>query len=261
MATIKGWFTMNGVHIPIMEGQSKADAASKYINSKHGKTVAKLSSKTTTKKKENKYTDSYESIEKAADDYVKDDTKGLQERAYNFYDKLGYTDKPNVINKEELERISKTSEFGLLERGYRGENTQSYIEQFKRGDLYIGEQRSFGLGTYFGYGKEAHEIARGYGEHKESNILKACITGNTKIITTEQLDKRRDEFMTKAFKKATDISKTKGAEEAKQYYTKMNKVIMHDDGIFAASLGYDAINVTDAKYIVVLNRGKVLVSE
>ena len=45
MATIKGWFTMNGMHIPIMEGQSKAEAASKYMNSKHGKDVAKLSSK------------------------------------------------------------------------------------------------------------------------------------------------------------------------------------------------------------------------
>lgn len=49
MATIKGWFTMNGMHIPIMEGQSKAEAAQKYINSKHGKTVARLSAKTKTK--------------------------------------------------------------------------------------------------------------------------------------------------------------------------------------------------------------------
>ena len=34
-----------------------------------------------------------------------------------------------------------------------------------------------------------------------------------------------------------------------------------DDGVFAAALGYDAINVTDAKYIVILNRSKVIVSE
>lgn len=46
MAEITGWFTMNGMHIPIMKGQSKTEAASKYMNSKHGKTVAKLSSKT-----------------------------------------------------------------------------------------------------------------------------------------------------------------------------------------------------------------------
>lgn len=45
MAGIKGWFTMNGIHIPIMEGQSKADAAKKYMESKHGKTVAKLATK------------------------------------------------------------------------------------------------------------------------------------------------------------------------------------------------------------------------
>ena len=57
MAEIKGWFTMNGMHIPIMEGQSKAEAASKYINSKHGKTVAKLSSNKYTKQKKLKYKD------------------------------------------------------------------------------------------------------------------------------------------------------------------------------------------------------------
>ena len=33
---------MNGVHIPIMKGQSKADAAKKYLNSKHGKDIANL---------------------------------------------------------------------------------------------------------------------------------------------------------------------------------------------------------------------------
>lgn len=47
---VKGWFTINGVHIPILEGESKAQAAQKYINSKHGKEVAKLSSKTSSNK-------------------------------------------------------------------------------------------------------------------------------------------------------------------------------------------------------------------
>ena len=32
MAGIKGWFTMNGMHIPIMEGQSRAEAAKNYIS-------------------------------------------------------------------------------------------------------------------------------------------------------------------------------------------------------------------------------------
>ena len=45
MANIKGWFTMNGMHIPIMDGQSKAEAAKNYMNSKHGKQMAKLNSK------------------------------------------------------------------------------------------------------------------------------------------------------------------------------------------------------------------------
>lgn len=43
MAEIAGWFTMNGKHIPYMKGQSKAEAAKKYMDSKHGKEVARLS--------------------------------------------------------------------------------------------------------------------------------------------------------------------------------------------------------------------------
>ena len=35
MAEIKGWFTVNGIHIPIMDGQSKGDAVKAYMNSKH----------------------------------------------------------------------------------------------------------------------------------------------------------------------------------------------------------------------------------
>lgn len=262
MATIKGWFTMNGMHIPIMEGQSKAEAASKYINSKHGKDVAKLSSKTNNK---NKFTDSYESAEKAADIYSFNINKNktVQECAKDFYDKIGYNSKPNKTTESELERVAKTSKFGLLERGYRGNNKeeiQEYINQFKDGDLYIGSQRAFGSGTYFGYGNEAHSIAHRYAQQDNDNILKASIVGNAKIITSEKLNAKRDEFRAKAFEKATEINKTKGSAEANKYYTKMNNITM-DDGVFAASLGYDAINVTDAKYIVVLNRGKVLVSE
>lgn len=45
MAEPIGWFTVNGVHVPIFDGQSKTDAYKKYINSKHGKDVVRLSNK------------------------------------------------------------------------------------------------------------------------------------------------------------------------------------------------------------------------
>lgn len=61
MAEIAGWFTMNGKHIPYMKGQSKAEAASKYMSSKHGKTVARLSSKKTNKTENKKEDISYTS--------------------------------------------------------------------------------------------------------------------------------------------------------------------------------------------------------
>ena len=71
MAEIVGWFSLKGgAHIPIMKGQSKAEAAKKYYTSKHGKDVAKLSSKTRTKSEGNKkqepkkeYTDYNENLD------------------------------------------------------------------------------------------------------------------------------------------------------------------------------------------------------
>ena len=263
MATIKGWFTMNGMHIPIMEGQSRAEAAKKYYASKYGKTVAKLSSKTSAKK-QNKFTDSYESLEKAADLYQDSNSSDLRQSAKDFYDKLGYTNIPTKISNNEFDKLTQDSKFGALERGYRevnGISTQEMITQFKNGDLYIGEQRAFGIGTYFGYGKDAHSIAKEYATYKEENILKAGITKEAKIITAADLHKRQNEFSFKSFKKANEISKTKGEDAADAYYNKMNKLIRNDDGIFAAALGYDAIDIPDAGYIVILNRGKVVINE
>lgn len=37
MAEITGWFTMNGVHIPIMNGESRTDAAKRFLDKKVGK--------------------------------------------------------------------------------------------------------------------------------------------------------------------------------------------------------------------------------
>lgn len=101
------------------------------MNSKHGKAVARLSSKTSIKK--NKFTDIYESAEKAADIYSFDRNKNktVQECAKDFYDKIGYNSKPNKTTESELERVAKTNKFGLLERGYRGNNKeeiQEYID-------------------------------------------------------------------------------------------------------------------------------------
>lgn len=211
--------------------------------------------------------DSYENLEKVADkfEYKKFQSfeKEYQEVVEDFYKEIGYDAKPKITNEIELERVARATKYGLLERGYRGEDKekiQDYINQFKKGDLYIGSQRAFGSGTYFGYGQEAHSIAHRYGQQDNDNILKATIANNSKVISSQQLNTKREKFMNKAFEKASEINKTEGSEAANKYYKKMNYITM-DDGVFAASLGYDAIDVEDAKYLVVLNRGKVLVSE
>ena len=55
MAEITGWFTINGVHIPIMEGQTKATAMKAYIDKQVKKQAsAKAKSNSTKSSKDNK---------------------------------------------------------------------------------------------------------------------------------------------------------------------------------------------------------------
>lgn len=136
---------------------------------------------------------------------------------------------------------------------------QNILDNLKNGDMYIGERAIHGSGTYFTYGKNAHSEAKYYTD-LHNQILTATLSKKSKIITNTDLQKKKEKFKDIAFKKATEINKTKGMESAIEYHKKINHILM-DDGVFAAALGYDAINVTDARYLVILNRGKVIVSE
>lgn len=245
------WRTIGGRRVFIKTGQSLTDAMKKS-----GKFKVK-------RKEDNKYNDSYESVEKATETYDLDSTATIDKRAKEFYDKIGYGEKPSKVSEAEFEKLAKESKYGVLERGYRGsseEQIQDYMNQFKDGDLYIGMQRGFGAGTYFGYGKDAHATAHRYGQQNDKNILKATIDKNAKVVDSFDLQAKRNEYNQKAITKALELDKQGKHEEASKYFNKMNK-IMVDDGVFAASLGYDAIDVKDAGYIVILNRKRVYVSE
>lgn len=103
MATIKGWFTMNGMHIPIMEGQSRAEAAKKYYASKYGKTVAKLSSNATNKLNEKE--------KKAINDWVHKDKNIDNESSQLLSNTI--KNKGDVSGKVELFRNVTSPELGI----------------------------------------------------------------------------------------------------------------------------------------------------
>lgn len=207
MANIKGWFTMNGMHIPIMEGQSKAEAAQKYMNSKHGKTVSKLTSKTSPKK--GGIESEVESVVKKGEEldsmfqnakYKNSPDRG-QAIANDFYKKLGYGDKPEVISKEAYQKELKTNNLGELCRGIQATDSQmaDYMKQYKEGELYTsGSANSmFGRGMYFGVGKEAQSTAEAYG----NQVMKCMLSNKAKVIGVEELASKRKSILENITKK------------------------------------------------------------
>ena len=93
--------------------------------------------------------------------------------------------------------------------------------------------------------------------NKDGATTSALLNKEAKVISDKKLNELKTKYSQQAVNKAMEISKN-NMEQASKYYDKMNKIINTDNGIFAAALGYDAIDVEDAKYIVSLNRGKMI---
>ena len=156
MAGIKGWFTMNGMHIPILEGQSRADAAKNYMNSKYGKDVAKLSSKgggKTTKQ-------SSQNVKEAKK--VKDSIKEIKSDKYSDGTYDLETRKPVEFSS------GYQATFQQLGDKYSDEEFGSLVNTYKQkgdGKAYAGK---FGgepeVSFHFSNKKEAIEICKKYNQ-------------------------------------------------------------------------------------------------
>lgn len=108
MAEIVGWFSLKGgAHIPIMKGQSRAEAAKKYYASKHGKTVAKLSSKKYTNKSDSNDT-SFTSKMKKEDIAKKYNINQWEQSTINDYTGVNYSNINSQL-RENFGDISKCS--------------------------------------------------------------------------------------------------------------------------------------------------------
>lgn len=274
MAEIVGWFSLKGgAHIPIMKGQSRAEAAKKYYASKHGKTVAKLSSRTNGKKGGiESEVDSVFKKGEELDGMFKDSKynnysdKG-QAIANDFYNKLGYGDKPEVISKEAYQKELKNNKLGEICRGIEADDTrmESYMKQYKEGELHTSGSGSsaFGRGIYAFVGENAEERAHGYGEH----IMRCMLKNDSKIIGNDEIANKRKSILDNITQKRDKQVERAFNENNKELYTKANDSynksmhILSDSGYLAATLGYDAIIDKRQGVLVILNRKKMIFSD
>lgn len=194
---------------------------------------------------------------------------------------LGYDKLPKKVSKEEFDKEAKKSEFGTLYRGVSGQTEElckKYVDNFKNGYFYSGGQAGhiYGKGTYTGFSELGKSTAYNYANQQQNGrVIEMVLDSNSKIINyydlLKEVNAEVDEFIKDNYKKygidnymklITNLNKISDEDE---FMTKYILNIMHDVGYNASIKGYDAIiadnELANQKYIVILNRGKVIVSE
>ena len=168
---------------------------------------------------------------------------------------LGYDKMPTTVSNEQFEQLAKKSNIGKLYRGVSADTKelgQKYINDFKYGQLYAGKG-VYGNGTYVAYGEEGLKVVKSNYTNEKGNIMEMLLNNDTKTINFVELDKMRRKEI-----------ETLGNSVSERF----KNAILMDNGYYASIKGYDAIildktiaDLNNQPYIVILNRGKVIISE
>lgn len=163
----------------------------------------------------------------------------------------------NIFKFDSQPQLNTKIKFGVVNgpvvhRGISADSKEeliSYINMFINGDVFYGGRASiYGTGIYTITGEDYIE-ARKYATAGLTSdigiVITSVLTDDAEIITSKEVNDIRDAIFDR-------IRKT--YEGLDNYLN-----VLEDDGALAAILGYDAIYVEDKKYIVVLNRSKLIV--
>lgn len=194
---------------------------------------------------------------------------------------LKYDGLPRKVTVEEFNELSKESDIGILYRGISAETAekcQEYVDNFKNGKFYSGGQAGhiYGKGTYTGFSELGKKTAMNYAEQSEhGQVIEMILDKNAKIANYydlfKEVNKEVDEFIKNHYQKYNidnymqlmiNLNKIQKEDEFMTYYV-LN--IIHDVGYNASIKGYDAIiadnELAKQKYVVILNRSKVIIHE
>ena len=194
---------------------------------------------------------------------------------------LKYDGLPRKVTVEEFNELSKESDIVILYRGISAETAekcQEYVDNFKNGKFYSGGQAGhiYGKGTYTGFSELGKKTAMNYAEQSEhGQVIEMILDKNAKIANYydlfKEVNKEVDEFIKNHYQKYNidsymqlmiNLNKIQKEDEFMTYYV-LN--IIHDVGYNASIKGYDAIiadnELAKQKYVVILNRSKVIIHE
>jgi SPP1 gp7 family putative phage head morphogenesis protein len=150
----------------------------------------------------------------------------------------GFDGLPEVVSRETFE--ARIAEAGHREvfRGIKGDQSTRFISDFKSGE-YFGGQGLKGSGTYT---STSRDTALSFADGDETNVIRMALKPNSRVITFREAEDQVDAIV----KNADDLTRR----------------IYEDEGRWAASAGYDAIEVQRSggeTWLVVLNRTALLV--
>lgn len=210
-------------------------------------------------------------------------TASRKQLGEELYSSIGYDKTPTLVSSESFENMASQSQYGKIYRGITGENAIQYAEQFKNGKMYVGGGRAsiIGTGIYAGYGDEALNIGNKYSVSPTANstdsasgvVLEMILSDDAKVIDYSTIAQKQSDYISSVVKKfqkydkgiideislKQNLSKITNAtdfEEAKYIAN-----VLNDTGYFAALNGYDAITDSSKGYMVILNRGKVIMKD
>jgi len=211
-----------------------------------------------------KYNNFYDSLDKnellkVNNEYTKWNLEGEHPIGKYLNKTLKYDGKAEIIAKEDffvdehgniISEDPDVAEMFLDEnhwyRGISGKNekeTEMYIENFKYGEFYAGKGVN-GNGTYV---TNSYTYAKRYANYNEKGLLYIMPKENAKIVNIDKIH-----WIRGLLEKNIDKYKINN-----DLYLDFTTNVLSDEGYLASILGYDIININEAK--IILNRKSIKV--
>lgn len=162
------------------------------------------------------------------------------------------------LNYDNVPDLASTSNSQLSDiKIYRGISAKdekllkNYVDDFLNGKVFFGKRASiYGTGIYTVIGDLtlAQDYSSDGGINNCGVIIESNLKIDAKVIDYSKINEMRD-FLIKKLRESYK-------EDISNFLS-----ILDDDGALAAILGYDAILVKEKNYLIVLNRGELVIND
>ena len=155
-----------------------------------------------------------------------------------YYKELGYDKKPQEVSQKEFDELIKDQPVM-----YRSASEER-IEKLRNGEYEIStpENSMHGTGIYFAYDENDRDYYKNLERNSDVEVIEAVPSKDAKIIEYNDLKEIANNIRNNLGK---DIQNT-------------DKYMLADNGVLAATLGYDGVKIDSVKYFLLLNREKLI---